>query len=94
MSSLADQIIEHGPLTDGELALLPLFQGGARDFNALRDELIEGRRLKAAAKALFDHVPGGESDFWDDTDFANWHTLETVVAGLVRRADDHTKGCA
>jgi hypothetical protein len=92
MTSLADQIIEHGPYQPGDRS--PFASGvDFYELRALRRELIRGRRLRAAAEAFFGHVPGTESDFWDDTDFANFEALETVVAGLVRRADEHTEGC-
>lgn len=46
--SLADQIIEHGPFVAGEVQPDWMRWPKAVDYNALRDELIELRRLRAA----------------------------------------------
>lgn len=87
--TLADQIIEHGPWTRSDSIPGHLRIMMSDGLNELRDELLELRRLRQAAHAFIDRVPGTESDFWDETDCANFETL----ADLVRRADQHTQDC-
>ena len=102
--TLADQIIEHKPWPAAGSFSLELT--GA-DVNALRDELIEGRRLRAAAEARQELTFAAHG--WNDAGTATvrighprcgLNVVEICGAGpmmplaeLVRRADGHTEGC-
>lgn len=109
MTSLADQIIEHGPFESGSLMLASfaseLLQAGP--LNQLRDELIEGRKLRAAAEAreqydVFGFGEPGEFGYgavalkclrcpWQHETDTTVDTL--TLAELVRRADEHSEEC-
>lgn len=100
MSELGDTIIEVGPFAPGEeMGGLGMALHRSADLNELRDELIELRRLKAAAEAhghfmvfvnfwndtaTLDHVPCGTELQLGDGD---------TLADLNQRADEHTEVC-
>lgn len=100
--SLADQIIEHQPWSPDALAG---FQATGEEMNALRDELNEGRRLRAAAEArerINVYAPpyrsGGKvvlGIHHDGCPNRWWDEAAdfTALADLVRRADEHTEEC-
>jgi len=106
--SLADQIIEHGPFVAGEVQPGWMRLPKAVDYNALRDELIEGRRLRAAAEArsrfqisvnafrdgegAYVALRHGICDIAEYEDEGGGPTID--LAELDRRADEHTEGCA
>ena len=84
--NLADQIIEHGPYVVDEIAYVT---GSTAEFNALRDELIELRKLRAAAaRADYDQCGclGGILGEWSVMSQAE-------LDELVQRADEHTEDC-
>ena len=101
--SLADQIIEHGPYTPGEVQRgfkhLPLTDETA--LNELRDELI-------AARALKELLASGRFEVWAAADSDPWMALgcnngcgwvvdlgssPIGLAELVQRAGEHAEGC-
>lgn len=95
--TLADELIEHGPFEPGHVVLSGFASRllNVADLNALRDELLELRKLRSAAEAartFIDNVPGSESDFWDPIDFDNFEALEAAIAQMPPRAGEHTEG--
>ena len=96
--SLAEQIIEHGPYPDGEINQLTL---NGDEANALREELLELRRLRAQAEALKHiDVSGLGRDDRDVEAHCNrcgvWYaTLDAYSAldELVQRAGEHAEVC-
>jgi hypothetical protein len=101
MTSLADQIIEHGPWQPGEVQRgfrhLPLTD--ETQLNALRDELIEGRRLRKAAVEALDRVVRDLRANYRTGDKSieyinGFEDAAETLAELVRRADEHTEECA
>lgn len=99
--TISDQIIENGPYTAGDVIPGVLHFPQAAEFNALRDELIELRRLRAAAEALSLY----EIDlnrYVDPVELTLYHgcrhwsvtlTDSFTLAELVRRADQHGEKC-
>jgi hypothetical protein len=101
--TLADQIIEHGQFLPGDVMHVNLGEAlmSAPAMNALRDELIELRRLRAADAARERY--GVSLNLWMDqgpsldcrTCGAEWPLSDDdSLPDLVRRADQHTEGCA
>lgn len=105
--SLADQIIDGGPYAEGDTIrawMLPPNLTAAA-LNALRDELLELRRLRALLEQF--EVGGNLDD--QDCDISltchkcSWHIWIEVspfddgptvtLAELVRRAGEHTEDC-
>ena len=95
---LEDQIIDAGPYVAGQtLPFHPII--AAAELNALRDQLIELRQLKAAAEARerFDVY----INFWDDRATLDHRTCGAelqlddgdTLAELNRRAGEHTEVC-
>lgn len=98
---LADQIIDAGPYE----TRLDAVRGGmlvgqsAAELNVLRDQLIELRRLKAAAEAQQRFLL--DVNFWDDHAKVLCLTCRTTwgigdgdtLAELNQRADEHTEVC-
>lgn len=98
--TLADQIIEHGPWTRNDVIPGHLRIMMSTDLNALRDELIELRRLRAAAEARERYEVS--LNLWMDqgpsldcrTCGAEWPLSDDdTLTDLVQRADEHTEGC-
>lgn len=103
--TLADQIIEYGPIAQDYL-IGPGFAGPLRwlcaaDVNALRDELLELRRLRAAAEARerFYVEGGGQHSeglgIWLTHDCGRilHEPFRSDLAELCQRADEHGKEC-
>jgi hypothetical protein len=99
--SLADLIIEHGPYRDGDSLPIAVQVADAEEANALRDELIELRRLQAAgatwerfAVESGSHHPSGVG-LWLICPHGRLTEIEgsPTLAELNRRAEEHTKGC-
>lgn len=102
--SLADQIIEHGPVVPGEVygAAILASMCDSEMFNELRDELIAARKLREVLTALLD--TDGCEDF-DHHGQCQTHFAGTVdgqcaqarakelLAELVQRATEHTEVC-
>lgn len=99
--SLADQIIEHGPVESHDEVPHWFEALTAAGINALRDELLELRRLRAAAEARSRFV--ADINFWDDEAVLRCgvcgHRIaigidpDQPLAELVRRTDEHTEEC-
>lgn len=101
--SLADLIIEHGPYLAGDL--LPEWKRltAAADHNALRDELIELRRLRAAAETRLNGPMVARLRTCAADTSPNWDGRITIyppearelvnLIDLVRRADEHAEEC-
>lgn len=95
--SLAEQIIEHGPYPDGEINQLTL---NGDEANALREELIDLRRLQAQAEALkrfevqgWGDRDGGHLQLSHECGNDTWIDEPHTLAELVQRAGEHTEGC-
>jgi hypothetical protein len=94
--SLAEQIIEHGPYPDGEINRLLL---NGDEANELRDELLELRRLRAAAEARerFDiDLFGADAEGWLHCDRCSEQIQlgdTTGLAELDQRAEAHAEVC-
>lgn len=108
MTSLADQIIEHGPFEPGCIVLASfaseLLQVGP--LNQLRDELIEGRKLLAAAeqmRRLLADLVDPDPCWLDHHGYCQAHGLHSppcpharakeLLAELGRRADEYSEEC-
>lgn len=100
--SLTDRIIDAGPYAHGDVLPPELVQDvfKTHELNALRDELIELRRLRTAAETLERFEVHGAG--YDDTDVALGCPrcgadarldAYATLADLVRRADEHAEVC-
>lgn len=101
--TLADQIIEHGPWTRSDPIPGHLRIMMSDGLNELRDELLELRRLRAAAQARerysVDTLIGGEDEpdsvalYCPNCRWDVYPDAPVPLAELVRRADQHTQDC-
>lgn len=98
--SLADQIIEHGPVESHDEVPRWFEALTAKGINALRDELLEGRRLRAAAEARerYEVDPYYDGEPWISLECKrcdqSFDDLQTAsLAELLRRADQHGEEC-
>lgn len=105
--SLADQIIEHGPVVPGEVygAAIVASMCDSEMFNELRDELIAARALKQQlapgrfeVDALGDYL--GDAKLWVscrrcpwDAEIPDSASGPTDLAELVQRATEHAEAC-
>lgn len=98
--TLADQIINHEPWNPDQLAQL---NATGADLNALRDELLEGRRLRTVGEARCHSCDHTAAMHHDD---GCWRSVLTGTIGrhlvcpctvplaeLLRRADQHREEC-
>lgn len=102
--TLADQIIEHGRWNDAGRIMCTVEMA---ELNALRDELIERRKFRAAAEAreryevsvsafrdgegAYVAMRHGDCDVAEYEDDAGGPVI--ALAELVRRGDEHTEEC-
>lgn len=105
--SLADQIIDGGPFVPGDV--IPAWAADltrSEPMNALRDELIELRQLRAAAeemRALLTELVDPDPCWFDHNGGCQAHGYLSLAPGekcpnertkeLLRRADQHTEEC-
>lgn len=96
--SIADELIELGPFRPGQATVLT-----AAELNALREELLEGRRLKAARDrfTVFGWTYEGPdlsiacACGWESAfDKPDAGSAYAALAELVRRADEHGEACS
>lgn len=98
--SLADQIIDGGPYRGGDSLPIEVQVANDDELNALRDELLELRRLRAAAEARerIEIDPYYDGEPWMSLECKQcdqgFDDLQTVtLTDLVRRADEHGETC-
>ena len=100
--NLAERIIDGGPYVAGDVLPDWMRQPTAVGFNALREELLELRRLRAAGEARKRFEVQASGDYLGEADIELMCTrcawiaeLDTTftLAELNRRADGHTEVC-